>query len=269
MDSMILGGAAGSGFEAPGGTQAIVRAARILHQLATCAHEGTSTQALAEALGLQRSTAHRILRCLLSEGLVAQDPQSRKYILGQKMYEYGLAASSRFMLRDYCEAGMAQVASATGDTTFLTIRSGFEAVVIDRHEGPFPIKAMPVAIGDRRPLGMGAGSLAILMALPDDQVEQVLTVNATRLRKERGIDTKGMMRKIHHSRSRGFALVRGTRGELPISAVGMPIRNRWGLPCAAVSVTSMAARMHNDHLRLVIESMRKGIQVMENSLRKS
>jgi DNA-binding IclR family transcriptional regulator len=68
---------------------------------------------------------------------------------------------------------MMRIAEATGDTVFLTQRSGLDSVCVDRQEGTFPIKTFTLEIGMRRPLGVGTGSLAILSGLSEEEVKHV------------------------------------------------------------------------------------------------
>ena len=83
----------------------------------------------------------------------------------------GLTATPRFNLREICHPALARIADATGDTVFLTQRSGLDAVCLDRREGTFPIKTFTLEVGMRRPLGVGTGSLAILSALPEEDIQ--------------------------------------------------------------------------------------------------
>jgi hypothetical protein len=108
-----------------------------------------------------------MLKCLTAENLVSQDPQSRRYYLGPLVFELGITAGPRFNIRDLCADALDRVAAETGDTAFLIIRSGDDSLCVDRREGAFPIKTFTVDVGVRRPLGVGAGSLAILTALPE------------------------------------------------------------------------------------------------------
>ena len=75
---------------------------------------------------------------------------------------------------------MARIAEATGDTVFLTQRSGLDAVCVDRQEGTFPIKTFTLEIGMRRPLGVGTGSLAILSALSEEEIQAIVNSNPPR-----------------------------------------------------------------------------------------
>ena len=62
----------------PSGTQAIRRAAAVLRSLGKAGAEGVTLAVVADDCGLARSTAHRILRCLIEERL-ASAPHERHF----------------------------------------------------------------------------------------------------------------------------------------------------------------------------------------------
>jgi DNA-binding IclR family transcriptional regulator len=140
-----------------GGTQTIARAAQVLRLIAARNSSGMRLVDLARHAKLERPTAHRILQGLAGEGLVRQERATKRWFLGRLVFELGLAASSQFNVRDLCRPVLARLAERTGDTVFLTVRSGFDTVCVDRMEGSFPIKTLTLDVGTRRPLGVGAG----------------------------------------------------------------------------------------------------------------
>lgn len=66
---------------------------------------------IARRIGTAKSTASRLLLTLQRAGLVDQDPESRQYLLGLRLADWGqltarrhaLAAASRTVLRDLCD----------------------------------------------------------------------------------------------------------------------------------------------------------------------
>ena len=64
-----------------------------------------------------------------------------------------------------------RLAQKTGDTAFASILEGTAAICVAREVGDFPIRTLTLSVGDRRPLGVGAGSLALLASLSDDAIE--------------------------------------------------------------------------------------------------
>src|SRR5512139_992341 len=163
------------------GTQSIERALWLLREIAAHNRSGSRLLDLATRTGLQRPTVHRMLKCLATESMVQQDPDSHRYFLGPMVFELGLTATPRFNLREICHPALTRIAEATGDTVFLTQRSGLDSVCIDRHEGTFPIKTFTLEVGMRRPLGVGTGSLSILAALPEEEFRSIIASNEPRL----------------------------------------------------------------------------------------
>src|SRR3546814_12823928 len=52
-----------------------------------------------------------------------------------------------------------------GDTVILSVPVGWESVCVDLCFGDYPIRANYLHVGSRRPLGVGPGRLALLMAM--------------------------------------------------------------------------------------------------------
>ncbi len=73
---------------------------------------------VATQLGLGVATAHNIIRSLFQRGYLVQDENSR-YLLGPECFRLYKRASNDFEeLRQLVEAPVAELAEATGDTTF-------------------------------------------------------------------------------------------------------------------------------------------------------
>ena len=160
--------------------QSIERAAAVLRALAANGGNGNRLTDVARAVGLSKATTSRILGALVSEGFVEQDSESGLYFVGFTLFSIGNAAAERFGLASAAQPALKRLAERTGDTVYLSIRSGEEAVCIDRVEGAFPIKTLTLNVGDRRPLGVGAGSLALLAFGPDSAVDTSISANAMR-----------------------------------------------------------------------------------------
>jgi len=132
------------------------------------------------ASGLPSSTCFRMLNRLESEGVLERNAVTRNYLLGPLIYELGLLAQPRFQLAQRCENTLTAMAELTQDTVYLSERRGNEAVCSARALGDFPIKALTLKVGVRRPLGVGAGGLAILCALPRSEAADIIESHAER-----------------------------------------------------------------------------------------
>ena len=223
------------------GTQSIERALTLMREIAAHNRTGSRLLDLASRTGLQRPTVHRMLKCLTLENMVQQDPDSHRYYLGPMVFELGLTAAPRFNLREICHPSMNRIAEATGDTVFLTQRSGLDSVCVDRQEGTFPIKTFTLEIGMRRPLGVGTGSLAILSALSDEEVRHVVNANAPRL-PEYGLTPSSLLAQVKRAQKLGYA-VREMPSLAGVRSIGHALHNQSGVAFAALSVSAISSRM--------------------------
>jgi DNA-binding IclR family transcriptional regulator len=246
------------------GTQSIERALILMREIAAHNRTGTRLLDLASRTGLQRPTVHRMLKCLTLENMVQQDPESHRYFLGPMVFELGLTAAPRFNLREICHPAMSRIAEATGDTVFLTQRSGLDAVCVDRHEGTFPIKTFTLEIGTRRPLGVGTGSLAILSALPDEEVRDVVMANAPRL-PEYGLTPASMFAQVKKAQKLGYA-VREMPTLAGVRSIGHALHNQSGIAFAALSVSAISSRMSEKRVSELATMLKNETRLVEKQV---
>ncbi|NBA93571.1 IclR family transcriptional regulator [Pseudomonas sp. R5(2019)] len=252
----------------PSGTQSIERAASILREIASYNDQGLRLSDLSLLLKLERPTIHRILSCLVREGLVMQDPVTRHYLLGHGLFELGLTAATQFKLQTLCRPSMTRLAEATGEMAFVTIRSGRDAISIERIEGARPVDAPFIEIGVHRPLGVGAGSLALMMLLPDDDITRLCDLNAKRLIRYGGLSTPKLLKIIRQSQDIGYAvhdssLIPGFCG------VGMVINDHKGAPLCALSVTLVSESISTEKHQEIISLLRQESRTIQNLIYQS
>ncbi|WJR79236.1 IclR family transcriptional regulator [Bradyrhizobium sp. NP1] len=243
-----------SGSEVPG-TQSLSRAAALLRVIATRNSVGFRLSELVAAVGLERPTVRRLLQGLMREGFVRQAVSTRRYFLGRTLFELGLAASPDFDIRGVCAPALERIAARTGDTAFLTIRSAFDSVCIDRFEGSYPVRALTVEIGARRPLGSTAGGLALLAQLSDQEVDAIVSANAQRLRRYGTLDVSRLRMMVRRTRTLGYALNRNDITE-GVTGVGIALEGRPVLPDLAVSVVAISSRLDDNRQEEVAEIIR-------------
>lgn len=226
----------------PWGTQSIHRAVTVLRELASHGVHGTRLVELAAALELERPTAHRILKGLMAQGMVSRDAVTKSYRLGHLVYELGLAASPHFNLKEVCHPTLQRIAEKSQDSVYLVVRSGLDVVCIDRLEGSYPIQARTLDVGGRRPLGCGAGGLALLLELPDDEIERVIAINAPRFPSAGRVTVERMHEAVRKSRKAGYA-VNDEDILIGISAIGVPVKTSSQRRAhVAISLAGISAR---------------------------
>lgn len=219
---------------------------------------------IAEMASLDKSTAHRLLQRLVQERMLVRDSDVRGYRLGPLLYELGLAALPENSLRELSQPQLHLLAQATGDMAFLVMRSGFETVCLNRIAGNFAIQTLTQGVGDRHPLGVGAGGLAILSALSDSELRIVTKAVAPQLRRYH-LTERTLRERVEATRERGHAVDEGSAA-LDVTALGRAIRDRTGSPVGAVFVASIRNRMVESRQREVDKRLASCVSAIEATL---
>jgi DNA-binding IclR family transcriptional regulator len=248
------------------GTQVVQRIALLLRLLTHHHRRGIRLVDLARLSGIERPTAHRLLQALIAERLVMQEHASKRYRLGPALYEMGLAAAPSTPLRDVCHPHLLSIAEHTGDTVFLTARSGFDGVCVDRVEGAYPVKVFVLEVGRRRPLQVGGGGVAILSALPDDDVARIAAANADTLAAHYPThDDAELRRRLQQARRLGY-VVKDVMEVDGVRTVAVPLRDARGQPVAGISVSTLASRLDEARSGEVAQLLRRAAAKIEAQL---
>jgi len=246
------------------GLQALSRAVAVLEVISTHAHEGCRlTEVIAET-ELGRATAHRFIKSLQALGLIELEERSGRYFPGVRLAALGIAAVNRFGLAQRAAPHLRRLAELTGDTVYLTVRVENEGLCVAREEGAYPIKTLTARPGDRRPLGVGAGGLALLAFLDpaeSDRLLQQVGQAATAF----GLDAATLKDMVSASRALGYALNDGRL--IPgMTGLGVPVRTSDGRPIAALSVAAIASRMTETRRASIVGWLREDAEQLEQDL---
>ncbi|WP_082490553.1 IclR family transcriptional regulator [Aureimonas sp. Leaf454] len=225
------------------GAQAVERALRLLSLVGRGADRGTTLGEVVADSGLNKPTARRLLMALIRARLVEQDEVSRRYFLGGELYVLGQLASRRHGLLDMAGESLRRLSAVSADTSFLSMRRDDYAVCLQREEGTHPVRTHALLAGDQHPLGVGAGSLAMLSALPDAEVEAVLERIEPALGARYPAYSLALLRAdVARTRTSGFAL---NPGHVVASSwgIGRAIRFPDGRLAGALSIAAIDSRL--------------------------
>lgn len=227
------------------GTQSVDRALLLLNRIG--ATDGASLAALVAETGLNKATVRRLALALIRAGLVEQDAASR-YHPGEQLQVLGAQAARRSGLMAAAGESVMRLAQTTCDAALLSVRRGASALCLMREEGNHPLRSHALVAGQSHPLGVGAGSLAMLAALPRDEAETILRATGPVVAARYPALTPERMRDLlARTRAEGVAL-----------NPGLVIEGSWGLGIAlhhpdgrlagALSIATIEARMRPDRL---------------------
>ena len=245
------------------GTQCLKRALDLLRLVARHEETGVRLSALVKEAAIPAPTAHRILSLLVNQGFLSFDSLSHHYHVGFGLFQLG-ALARQYQIRERLRPLMEKIAQATGDSVYLLVPIGSESLCVDRVEGRYPIRALTLDVGVRRPMGIGAGSVALLAFLPQDRTDEILAVNRCcyhehikaddHLNEAVGLDR--IVSMIREARKLGYAVSVGEfiRG---VTAVALPVFDLNGQLTASISVSAISRRMSSSRRKEVVELIKR------------
>ncbi len=136
---------------------------------------------LCKAVGMPKTTVHRILLTLEDNGYVVQEKQRGEYCLSFKLFSIGsrMLGHSSFVeiARPYCR----ELLEAVDETVNLCVVSGTEMLVVDKHVTSQMLRQDSI-IGSSFPLFQSASGKIFLAFADPDETEKVLKlIKAQRL----------------------------------------------------------------------------------------
>jgi DNA-binding IclR family transcriptional regulator len=123
-------------------------------------------------------------------------------------------------------------------------------VCIDRVDGSFPIRAVTLEIGGRRPLGFGSAGLAILAGLTDGEVEQILSGLHRDIAANPRVTRESLLKAVSQTRAQGYGMIHHTT-VMGVGAIGIVVPERPGLPLLGVGVAMVSERLSQARARTI------------------
>jgi DNA-binding IclR family transcriptional regulator len=186
---------------------------------------------LADASGLPRPTAYRLLVALEAHRLVARDATGA-FGLGPRLAELAVRAGPALDLAAVAGPVLARLHEATGESVQLYVRSGDRRLCVAARDAGTGLRDS-VPVGAVLPLDAGSGGKVLLAWSPD----------AATVRADTGADAA----ELAAIRKRGWAATVAER-EPGVASVSAPVLADGEL-LAAVCVSGPASRLGRDHGR--------------------
>lgn len=239
------------------------RAIVLIRILAAADAGGVSIAGLIAHSGLPRATVYRVLGTLEDAGWVERRADGR-YSLGAELATLSVVAAAQQPLADVLRSDLSRLRDDLGQTIYLSVPIGLDALCIARLETQELVKTLVLTVGSRQPLGLGAGGLAMLAAQPPDTAEIVVRANAARYHTRPAFDESVFRRALTDARNLGHARHSGlfTPG---VGGIGVPLRDHKGRCIGAISTAYLLAGQHAGECDAIIERMKQTAATMEKS----
>ena len=223
--------------------------------------EGALTPAeIADRVRIPRPSVYRLLDGMHAIGLTEPLPDSRTRLSLRWLH---LADRARAGMREWAGAHgvLADLVERTGQTAYLTVLRGDEAVCVDWEQGQ-GIGVLVLKPGRTLPLHAGAAGRTLLAFAAD--VDRYLEKgDRRRFTAKTLVDAQDLRADAEATRSRGFAVSDEdvTDG---IGALGVPLRTPAGSVIGALSLAGLVADTSSQRDRFLAE-LRRSAQELERN----
>ncbi|HKQ30589.1 MAG TPA: IclR family transcriptional regulator [Burkholderiales bacterium] len=224
--------------------QSIGRAFSILEAI-SASTEGIGLAELSKQVGLHNSTAFHLVKTMLDLGYARQDPETKRYFIGHKLF--GLAAGANNEANLVFVAGpiLQDLTRLSGETCHIAVFAGDEVMTIAKSEGPATIR-MTERLGAARPAYCTAIGKALLASLSQGQLDDYLKrVEMRSFTPKTIVDPARLRREVEGIRQAGVAI---DDAEFNVEArcIAAPVFDFTGRIVAAIGISGPAWRITPD-----------------------
>jgi IclR family transcriptional regulator, KDG regulon repressor len=212
---------------------------------------------LSEILNLPRVTVSRLCSTLMKYGFLRQDPDSRHYSLGSRLFELGSIFFNSFSVRKVAAPYLTQLEMKLRKTIFLGVLENDELLYLDKREDPGNPISFTSKVGSSRPPYWGMCGPMLMAYLPEDEIDRLLEKSPLAAGTRKSITNdrqfKDWLRSIQEQ---GFALDAETTFE-GITGVAAPIRDFTGKVVASLGVALISSSADPKDLKQIVKETTK------------
>ena len=217
--------------------QAVDRAVALLKSVAGATTPPTALE-LAQACGINRSTAWRLLRTLEYHGLVDRDEITQRYSVGYGTISVAAAATDDALVRRVRPL-LEKLAVRTGESVTLAIAKRFNLVYVDQVDPPNLV--MPSWLGKPLPLHATSGGKAFLAWLGPGERDAILPKQLPRYTDRTITDRAHLDAELDEVRRAGYGMCDREYEEFSSGASAAVLSSRQ-YPIAVINVWGPAPR---------------------------
>jgi len=220
--------------------QSLARGLKILDLLGQ-AQDGVSVTELAEALGVDKGSASRLVATLARYGYAEKDEGTRRYHLGPQVVSLSRSVLARLPLREAAKPYLRQLMEATGECAHLAVPAQGRVLYIDQVESPATLR-VNAAVGTMNPLHCTALGKALLafggLDLPA-RLEPFTPRTIT--------DPESLRRHLDEVRRLGYA-VDDEEFDPGVRCIAVPVFDFRGRVVGSIGISGPATRVTHERL---------------------
>lgn len=234
--------------------QSLTRGIKILEIFEKSRSAGVTE--VAAKLGINKSSAFRLLDTLRENNLVEQDPITEKYHLGAGILKFSNSYLNSFDIIKRSRPHLEKLSASTNESAHLCIFSNDRVIVIDQVKSDEVIK-VTASIGREEVIYCTSVGKAVLAFLPDHVRAKILNSTELSPLTPYTITSRDELEKeLEEIRKRGYA-VDNEEMTLGVRCIGAPIMNHEDEVVYCVGLSASAMRIQVRSIPAYAEPVKK------------
>jgi IclR family transcriptional regulator, KDG regulon repressor len=203
---------------------------------------------LAQELGVDKSSASRLMKTLAQHGYVQLEPGTRRYTPGKRLYHISLKMLSLMPLRQYARPYLYRLMQETGECAHTAVYAEGKALVIDDVETETTLR---VVSGTGRMIPLHCTALGkVMLAFGGVPMPETLPpFTACTL-----TEVDALSAHLEQVRAQGYALD-DEEYDAGIRCLAAPVYNQMGVAIGAIGVSGPTVRVTRERLPLFAEAV--------------
>lgn len=205
--------------------------------------DGLTLAELSKHNELHPSTAHRLLHTMLEAGYVRQEPRTRRYHLGSRVFRLASPARQRSDIEMLALPHVRALAEAVEETANWAVLEGTEVVYVSQAESPKSLRMLTL-LGTRWPAHATASGKALLAYWPADEQSELLRQLSLHAQTPNTItEIDDLLVDLDRIRRRGYA-VDDEEQAVGMRSIAAVVVDGAGMPLGAVSIAGPSGRLN-------------------------
>lgn len=227
---------------------------------------GITVSEIAKRLNLQISTTYNLLNTLKMRDYVYQDIETKKYFIGVKIMSLKNTYTNNLDIQKVAAPYLDELHKEIAETIHLSIRVGSHVVPVHRLEAKHAIRVDSEYVGNKGPLYCTATGRALLLSLPESELDCFLNrIDILPFTEHTITDIEKIKEELANSKARGYTrdFMEYQQG---VFCIGAPIYNYNSDVISSISVSVPSLRFSPHEQERITNNVIKTAQKISQQL---
>ena len=220
---------------------------------------------ISSMLGLYKSNVHNILSTYEAMGYLEQDEDTGKYKLGLGIFTLSRALGDSFSITKVAVPYMQALANQTKEKVYLGIPHADEVVYLEAMYPAGEMSMMRSLLGERAKMYCTGIGKAMMAFLPEPE-RDIYCRGPFEAFTEQTITTEErLIKELEKIRRQGYS-VDQMEHEYGIKCIGVPVFDKNGSVCAAISISGPSLRFTDERITELYSLLSENIRIIETRI---